>query len=72
VNIRNVESTNKVIGTMITKLVNKKINDWDEHLGTLLFIYYTTYKVSTRHTPFQLVYGLYPLMLIKYLVFTFT
>lgn len=41
-------------------------------LGTLLFIYYTTYKVSTKHNPFQLVYGLYPLMLIKYLVFTFT
>jgi hypothetical protein len=33
-----VESTNKVIGTMLTKLINKKINDWDEHLGTMLFI----------------------------------
>jgi hypothetical protein len=30
------------------------------------------YKVSTRHTPFQLVYGLYPLMLIEYSVCTFT
>jgi hypothetical protein len=67
-----VESTNKVIGTMLTKLVNKKRNDWDEHLETMLFIYCTTYKVSTRRTPFQLVYGLYPLMLIEYLVFTFT
>jgi hypothetical protein len=67
-----VKFTNKVIGTMLTELVNKKRNDWDEHLGTMLFTYCTTYKVSTRHTPFQLVYGLYPLMLIEYLVFTFT
>jgi hypothetical protein len=57
---------------MLTKLVNEKKIDWDEHLGAVLFTYYTTYKVNTRHIPFQLVYGLYSLMPIKYIVATLT
>jgi hypothetical protein len=47
-----VESTNKVIGIMLTKLVNEKKNDWDGHLGAIMFTYHTAYKVSRRHTPF--------------------
>jgi hypothetical protein len=57
---------------MLIKLVNEKRNDWDEHLGVVLFTYCTTYEVSTIHTPFQLVYGLYSLMPTKYLLPTFT
>jgi hypothetical protein len=57
---------------MLTKLVNEKKNDWDEHLGVVIFFYYIAYKVNIRHTPFQLVYGLYPLMPTKYLLPTFT
>jgi hypothetical protein len=53
-------------------LVNEKKNDWDEHLRAILFAYGTVDKVSTRHTPFQLVYGLYPLMPTKYLLPTLT
>jgi hypothetical protein len=34
----------------------------DEQLSTILFSYQTTYKVETDHTPFQLVYGLHPLL----------
>ncbi len=34
-----VESTNKVFGTLLTKLVNKNRNDWDEHLSIILFSY---------------------------------
>jgi hypothetical protein len=33
------ESTNKVFGTLLTKLVNENKNDWDEHLSTFLFSY---------------------------------
>ncbi len=54
------KSTNKVFGILLTKLVNENRNDWDEHLSTILFSYWTTYKVGTNHTPFQLVYGLHP------------
>jgi hypothetical protein len=37
-------------------------------LSTLLFSYWTTYKVGTSHTPFQLVYGLHPILPTKYLL----
>jgi len=50
------------------KLVNENRNDWDEHLSAFLFSYRTTFKVGTNHTPFQLVYGLYPLLPTKYLL----
>jgi hypothetical protein len=33
------ESTNKVFGTLLTKLVIENRNDWDEHLSTILFSY---------------------------------
>jgi len=60
-----------MIKIMLTQLVNeKKRLGWT--MGALLFIYSTTYKVSTRHIPFQLVYGLYPLMPTEYLVPTLT
>jgi hypothetical protein len=57
-----VKSTNKVFGTLLTKLVNENRNDWDEHMSTVLFSYRIAYKVGTGHTPFQLVYGLHPLL----------
>jgi hypothetical protein len=63
-----VEYTKKVLGTLLTKLINKNKIDWDEHLSTVLFSYRTTYKVATGYTPYQLVYGLHPLMPIKYIV----
>jgi hypothetical protein len=34
----------------------------------MLFSYKTTYKVTTRYTPYQLVYGSHPLMPIKYIM----
>ncbi len=52
----------------MTKLVSENRIDWDEHLSTMLFSYSTTYKVATWYTPYQLVYGLHPLMPIEYIV----
>jgi hypothetical protein len=52
----------------LTKLVNENRIDWDEHLSIVLFSYKTTDKVVTRYTPYQLVYGLHPLMPTKYIV----
>ncbi len=34
----------------------------------MLFSYRTTYKVAIGYTPYQLVYGLHPLMPIEYIV----
>jgi hypothetical protein len=45
-------STNIVIGRLLTKLVNEKIIDWDEHLSTILFSYRTAYKVTPNYTPY--------------------
>jgi hypothetical protein len=32
------KSTNMVFGSLLTKLVNENINDWDEHVHNLIFI----------------------------------
>ncbi len=63
-----VQSTNKVLGTLLTKLVNENRTNQDEHLSTVLFSYRIAYKVATRYTPYQLVYGLHPLMPTKYII----
>jgi hypothetical protein len=47
-----VESTNKVISLLLTKLVNEKCNDYDKHLHIILFVYQTTFKFTIDHTPF--------------------
>ncbi len=54
-----------MLGTLLTKLVSENKMDYDEHLLTIFFSYITTYKVVTRYTPHQFVYGLHPLMLTK-------
>ncbi len=41
------KSTNKVIDILLTKLVNKKRSDWDEHLHTILYAYQIAFKVTT-------------------------
>ena len=64
------ESTNKVIVTMLQKLVNDNRTDWDIQLFTVLFSYQTAYKVATGHSPFKLLYGLLPLMPTEYIVAT--
>jgi hypothetical protein len=51
------KATNKVIGVLLTKLVNEKQFDWDEHLHTILYVYRMAYKVTIGHTPFELVYN---------------
>jgi hypothetical protein len=57
-----------VLGTLLTNLVNENKTNWDEHLSTMLFSYKIANKVAIRYTPYQLVYGLHPLMPIEYIV----
>jgi hypothetical protein len=56
------KSINKITGRLLIKLINEKIIDWDEHLSIVLFSHRTAYKVATNSTPYQLVYGLHPLL----------
>jgi hypothetical protein len=46
------KSKNKVIGILLTKLVNEKRRNWDEHLSTILFSYNIAYKVAIGYTPY--------------------
>ena len=52
---------------MLQKLVNNNRTYWDIQLYTMLFSYRTAYKVATGHSPFELVYGLLPLLPTKYI-----
>jgi hypothetical protein len=52
----------------LTKLVNEKNKNWDEHMSTILFSCRIAYKVTTGYTPYLLVYGLHPLMQIEYVL----
>jgi len=65
---RQAKSINKVIGTLLTKLVSENKTNWDEHLSTMLISYIIAYKVAIEYTPYQLMYGLHPLMPIEYIV----
>jgi len=47
-----VESTNKVIGRLLTKFVNEKITNYNEHFSTISFSYRTTYKMTTSYIPY--------------------
>jgi hypothetical protein len=62
------KSTNKIIGSLLTRLVNENLTNWDEHLHMILYVYHTTFKLTMGHIPFQLVYGLYPLIPMEYLL----
>jgi hypothetical protein len=46
------KSINKVLGTMLTKLVSDNITYWDEDLSTLLFSYRIAYKVTTWYKSY--------------------
>eukprot|EP00253_Pinus_taeda_P019760 PITA_19760 len=52
-----VESTNKVIESIITKIVHLHRRDWVEMLPEALWVYRTTWRNTTRHSPYELVYG---------------
>ena len=53
-----IEKTNGILCEIITKtFVKCSNNDWDERFLKALWAYCTAYKVTTKHIPFQLVYG---------------
>jgi hypothetical protein len=52
-----VESTNKVLETILTNIVQLYHRDWDDRLPEDFWAYHTTRRNTTRHTPYKLVYG---------------
>ena len=51
------KSTNKKLKYILTMMVETKIGPWDMHLLSALWAYRMSFKMSTKQTPFKLVYG---------------
>jgi hypothetical protein len=63
-----VELINKTLGIFLAKLINVNHIDWDAMLFIALWAYQTTYKVTTQFMPFELVYGIQPVMPTEFMV----
>eukprot|EP00253_Pinus_taeda_P021591 PITA_21591 len=66
-----VESTNKVLEGIITKTIHLHRRDWAERLPEELWAYRTTWRNTTGHSPYELVYGKEVLLPIEFQVKTF-
>ena len=53
-----VDAINKVLKTMLRRMVGYHKSSWHHILFSALWAYRTTVKTTTGFTPFQLVYGL--------------
>lgn len=52
-----VERLNRTLKQMLSKMVSKGGQDWDDLLGPVLFAYRTAPHTSTGETPFSLMHG---------------
>ncbi|KAL3689788.1 hypothetical protein R1sor_016097 [Riccia sorocarpa] len=63
-----VERTNGILVNVLKKTVALNPTDWDRKLIGALSAYRTTYKVTTGHTPFQLVYRQEAILPVEFLI----
>ena len=63
-----VERFNKSIVSMIRKFVNENHTNWDDLIDYVLWHYNTTRQDSTGFSPYELVFGREPVLLIDHLV----
>ena len=56
-NGQQAESTNKTLVRILRRMVQDNKKEWDTKLDSALWAFRTAYKVSTRMTPFRMVYG---------------
>ena len=62
------ESTNKILCTALTKIVEGSCSDWEKKLHNVLWAYRTACKTTIGTTPFNLVFGLDAILPIEFLV----
>jgi len=55
-----VEKFNHTLITMLSKYTSKNQKDWDQYINFVLFAYRTSIHISTKETPFMLLYGREP------------
>ena len=56
------EVTNRTLGTILRTLVRKSLRDWDVKLAHAEFAYNRSPNATTGHSPFEVLYGLNPIM----------
>jgi transposase InsO family protein len=66
-----VESTNKVMEAILTKTVQLNHRYWADRLPKALWSYQTTWRNTTGHTPYELVYRKQAILPIEFQVRTF-
>ncbi|MCO5580212.1 hypothetical protein L7F22_034078 [Adiantum nelumboides] len=64
------ESTNKILVTVLTKIVSESRADWDQKLYSALWAYRVAYKTSIGTTPFNMVYGIQAVLPLEFLIST--
>jgi transposase InsO family protein len=66
-----MESTNKVLEAILTKTIHLHHKDWADRLPEALWAYRTTWRNTTGHTPYELVFGKQILLPIEFQIHTF-
>ena len=66
-----VESTNKVLESILTKTVEQHHKDWADQLPEAIWAYRTTWKNTTGYNPYELVYGKQVFLPIEFQIKTF-
>ena len=66
-----VESKSKVLEAILTKNIQLHHLDWADRITQALWSYWTTWRNTTGHTPYELVYGKQVLLPIEFQVRTF-
>lgn len=61
-----MERTNKVIEGILTNTVANHQRNWADKLLEVLWVYRTTWRNTTRFSPYELVYGKNPLFPIEF------
>ena len=61
-----VESTNKVLEAILNKTIKSNHKDWADTLHEALWAYRTMWRNTTRHTPYELLYGKHILFPIEF------
>ncbi|MCO5564622.1 hypothetical protein L7F22_018287 [Adiantum nelumboides] len=62
------ESTNKILVTVLTKIVSESRADWDQKLHSALWAYRVAYNTSIGTTPFNMVYGIQAILPLEFLI----
>jgi len=52
-----VEVTNRVLEGILAKVISSSRKDWADRLLEASWAYNTTWKTTTRFTPYEMVYG---------------